>query len=146
MAVQRSQRTSTFLLRTDRFDRNIEREKAGGRKIVAPFAESALASFGDTTKGNKTLRDKGSILERGCKNAVLVGENHGGGEISGFLRSVITDNAEKELVRNMGYRGRYWYIHIDLEEGVKNVDILIGQVLVAEGLDLLDGIIRANSW
>lgn len=80
MQVDRQYRHRTFLLsrRTNRFDRHVKREHARSvERINFPFSEGALASIWDTTERDETLRDKGSILERGSEDAVLVCEYHG---------------------------------------------------------------------
>lgn len=95
--------------RTNSFDGHFQRENAGCAKGMGfPFAECALASVGDPAKRDEALGDEWTVLEGCCENAVLMGEDNGGGKVGRFLGGVFTDDAAKSSVICIGdaWKGR----------------------------------------
>lgn len=72
-----------------------------------------------------------------------MGEDNCGGEVGWFLGCLFTDNAAILSVIVMDLNEVN--LHIDLEERVQDVNILLRQIFVAERLDLLDSVIRPNN-
>jgi hypothetical protein len=87
-----------LLRRSKRFNDHIQRVHKGSILTAwVPFAECALAAVADAAHCHKTLRDKGSVLEGGGEDTVLMREHYRRGEIGRLLCRLLADNARLGL-------------------------------------------------